>query len=140
MGTNFYFFTKDKEAKYKYFPTSGEIVDYPDFGYEIHIAKTSCGWLPLFQANDDCKSVSRMKRIYETGKFKIFDEYGTEYTWEQFDDRVLKFNGGTKGAKEREFRDGERKPIVHSEYEYGKYRSHYFFDEEGYEFSKEWFC
>lgn len=139
-GTNFYFFTKDKNIKNDYFVGCGMIVDEPEFGYQIHIAKTSCGWLPLFQANDECRSVRMMKKIYDLGGVQIFDEYGEEYTWEQFDERVLQFNGGKKGVKERRLIDGEYEPISHLEYEHGKYRSYYFVDSDGYEFSKEWFC
>ena len=39
MGTNFYLATKSKETRDKYFGWKYEIVDEPDWGYEIHIAK-----------------------------------------------------------------------------------------------------
>lgn len=47
-------------------------------------------------------SVKAMKTAYDTDKLKIIDEYGREYTWDEFDERVLKFNGGVKGAIETE--------------------------------------
>ena len=44
MGTNFYLMTKSKEVCEKHFGNRFELTDYPDWGYQIHIAKTSCGW------------------------------------------------------------------------------------------------
>lgn len=152
MGTNFYLFSKNKEVVQKYAPYSYELTDEPDFGYEIHIAKTSCGWLPSFQAHKDgIVSVRQYKEAYDTGKFKIFDEYGTEYNWAEFKKRVLQFNGGIKGVAPREkinndknspFYDKdipEYKPISHFEYAHGQYANEYFTDEDGYEFSTHWF-
>ena len=99
MGTNFYMITKNKAMASLYAPYSYELTDTPYFGYEIHIAKTSCGWLPLFQGHKDgINSVSEYKAAYETGEFDIVDEYGTSYNWDEFEDRVLKFNGGVRGA------------------------------------------
>ena len=40
---------KRKKVGEKDFPYEYEIVDTPDFGYEIHIGKKSYGWKPLFQ-------------------------------------------------------------------------------------------
>ena len=91
--------TKNKELTQHYAPYSYELTDTPYFGYKIHIAKTSCGWLPLFQGHKDgINSVSEYKAAYETGEFDIVDEYGTSYNWDEFEDRVLKFNGGVRGA------------------------------------------
>ena len=147
MGTNFYLFSKNKELVQKYAPYSYELTDEPDFGYEIHIAKTSCGWLPLFQShNEGICSVRQYKEAYDTGDFKIFDEYGTEYNWEEFDKRVLQFNGGVKGAAPREKIEQDKNsvwydedmpeymPISHFEYAGGRYSDEYFTDEDGYEF------
>lgn len=148
MGTNFYLFGKNKELVQKYAPYSYELTDMPDFGYTIHIAKTSCGWLPLFQAHKDgiC-SVAQYKEAYNTGAFKIIDEYGIEYTWDEFDERVLKFNGGIKGVAPREKINQDRnspwfdknmpeyKPVSHFEYACGRYNDEYFTDSDGYEFS-----
>lgn len=151
MGTNFYFFTKEKEPCETYFSGSYELTDEPEFGYEIHLAKTSFGWLPLFQAHDRCRSVLEMKSIYDTGLFRIKDEYGDWYTWEEFDERVLQFNGGVKGAIPTEpvkqdtsspFYDKDmpdHKSISHFEYGNGKYTSQYFTDAQGYEFMNGWF-
>lgn len=144
--------TKSKETRDKYFGYSYELTDEPDWGYEIHIAKTSAGWLPSFQAHDCFKSITELKKLYETGEFIIYDEYGDVYNWEEFDERVLKHNGGVRGAVPREkiiqnknspWYDSdlpEYRPISHFEYGHGKYSSHYFADPDGYEFTTQEFC
>lgn len=147
MGTNFYLFTKNKAMAQKYAPYSYSLTDEPDFGYEIHIAKTSMGWLPLFQSHEELYSVRDFKAAYDTGEFKIFDEYGDEYDWDGFTERVLEFNGGKHGVAPREkvkqdknsmFYDPdvpEYLPISHFEYGNGKYAIDYYTDAEGYEFT-----
>lgn len=124
MGTNFYMFTKNKEVKNKYFPNNTTcLVDEPEFGYELHIAKTSCGWKPLFQAHENIKSVTDYGYLYFEYKCKIYDEYGEEYSWMDFEERVVNWNKDNPEA------------ISHFEYENGKYAQYYFKDDDGYEFS-----
>lgn len=147
MGTNFYLMTNDKAACEKYFGYDYELVDSPEWGYSIHIAKTSCGWLPLFQSHDCIKSIKDLKNLYDTGKFVIYDEYATIYSWPEFEERVLKFNGGVKGAVEPTpckqppncpYTDPDmpdHTPVSHFEYADGKYALDYFTDGEGYEFT-----
>ena len=158
MGTNFYIMTKFKEARDKYFGWNYELTDTPDWGYQQHVAKTSCGWLPLFDGSGCFKSIRELKSIYDTGDFILCDEYGTIYTWEEFDKRVLQFNGGVSGVQQKEeiiqdpsgmFYD-ERipnyKPISHCSgpdctYKFDLYYANdYYKDEDGYEFSKRTFC
>lgn len=151
MGTNFYLMTRNKEMAQKYAPYSYELTDIPYFGYEIHIAKTSCGWLPLFQGHKDgINSVREYKAAYETGEFEITDEYGDVYTWEEFTERVLKFNGGIRGVMPLEqievdpnsmFYDPrmpDHVPVSHFEYEYDGHwkKDDYFTDTDGYEFDR----
>ena len=96
-------FSKNKEFVKKYAPDAYELTDEPELGYEIHIAKTSAGWLPFFQGHKDgINSVAGYKAAYDSGEFKIYDEYGVEYNWEAFDERVLKFNGGIRGFQKPE--------------------------------------
>ena len=145
MGTNFYLITPKKDIRDQYFGYNYELTDEPEWGYQIHIAKTSCGWLPLFQSHECFKSIKQLKTIYDTGEFFIADEYGTKYNWEEFDERVMKFNGGVKGVIPRQKikRDPSDKfydplmpeyvPISHIEYD--RYSDEYFTDEEGYEFT-----
>ena len=128
------------------------MTDIPTWLYQQHVAKTSAGWLPLFQSHDSFKSVEQLKRLYDTGKFILYDEYGTTYTWDEFDERVLKFNGGISGAIEKvkntidehdKFYDPnmpEYLPISHCSgpdctYNLGQYSGDYFKDEAGYEFT-----
>ena len=145
-------FSKNKEFVQKYAPYSYELTDEPEFGYEIHIAKTSAGWLPFFQGHKDgINSVAGYKAAYDSGEFKIYDEYGVEYNWEAFDERVLKFNGGIRGVQKPEkitqdktspFYDRmlpEYMPISHmpgslQSYRFGETYNNYFTDSEGYEF------
>ena len=90
MGTNFYMFTQNKKNK-KCFGDKLRIVDEPDFGYEIHIAKTSAGWQPAFEAHENIRSVMDLKEIFARGDVRIFDEYGQEYDWPAFEERVVNF-------------------------------------------------
>lgn len=156
MGTNFYMITKNKAMASLYAPYSYELTDTPYFGYEIHIAKTSCGWLPLFQGHKDgINSVSEYKAAYETGEFDIVDEYGTSYNWNEFEDRVLKFNGGVRGTQKPEKIDQDKnssfydknlpeyKPISHISGNIQSYRymfvetyDDYFTDLDGFEFDR----
>ena len=147
MGTNFYIMTKSKEARDKYFGWNYKLTDTPDWGYRQHVAKTSCGWLPSFDGSGCFKSIRELKNIYNSGEFILCDEYGTIYTWDEFDERVLKFNGGIKGVTPREKINQDRsspwfdknmpeyKPVSHFEYACGRYNDEYFTDPDGYEFS-----
>ena len=153
MGTNFYLFSKNKKLVQKYAPYSYKLTDEPDFGYEIHIAKTSCGWLPSFQAHKSgINSVKKYKEAYDTGEFQITDECGNIYTWDEFDERVLQFNGGTvknrtitpvEQDKSSMFYDcnmPDHIPVSHFEYGNWGYKDEYFTDEEGFEFCIREFC
>ena len=150
MGTNFYMLTRNKYMAEKYAPYSYKLTDTPYFGYKIHVAKTSCGWLPLFQGHKNgINSVREYKAAYETYEFEIADEYGNIYTWEEFDERVLKFNGGIRGVaplieievdKDSQWYDPrmpEHTPVSHFDYKYdGYWANDYFTDPEGYEFDR----
>lgn len=153
MGTNVYFFTKDKSAAQKYAPYGYELTDEPEFGYLIHCMKRSAGWIPLWEAHSDgVGSVREYKEAYDTGAFRIFDEYNNEYDWSGFDEKFIKFNGGISGVLKKEklnndpqspFYDPnmpEYLPISHCSgpdctYNLGQYSGDYFKDEAGYEFT-----
>lgn len=126
MGTNFSLFTKDREKRKQWFSeieTYDCLTDSPDFGYKFHIAKTSCGWRPLFEKHSRINSVRDIKSAVENG-FQIVDEYGTFYTWAEFEERVVKFAEDRPDA------------ISHLDYEGGRYRNEYYKDPDGCEFSK----
>ena len=146
MGTNYYLFTKNKKITQKYAPYSYVLVDEPHFGYKIHIGKCSMGWLPLFEAHSHgIRSIKEYKAAYDTGKFKIYDEYNREYTWPEFEEKVLRHNGGIDGVIPTEriehhknllFYDKDLPdwiPVSHFD---TKYAYMYFKDSEGYEFTE----
>lgn len=155
MGTNFYLFTKDKETAKTLAPYDYDLTDNPDFGYRIHIAKTSMGWLPLFQAHKDgIASVVGYLNAITSYKCKIYDEYGTEYLYDDFVDRVLNFNGGIIGGVEPTYIGAKQgsmnfydanmpdyRPISHiagnkQSYNFSlSYQNEYFTDKNGYEFT-----
>ena len=152
MGTNFYLSTKNKDVRDKYFGYDYELTDTPEWGYQIHIAKTSGGWLPLFQKHECIQSVKDIKKLYDAGEFILYDEYGEIYNWPEFEDRVLRFNGGIKGGipveiikqdKSSPFYDKDMPdhiPVSHFEYGNGKHAHMYSKDEDGYEFMEGDFC
>lgn len=119
MGTNFYL---------------EQVIEYGDI-QAIHIAKTSAGWLPLMQTNRNINSVKDIKSAYDTGVFIIVDEYGKEYTWEQFKERVLDFNKDNPKALSHIKPPDDFSYKKVKEY-YGDYwdSSEYIVDDEGYEF------
>lgn len=157
MGTNFYFTTKCKDLARQFI--DAELSDQPEWHYEIHLAKTSYGWLPLFQAHTNTiESVQALKKFYEEHKenLSIEDEYGDTYTWDAFDKRVLQFNGGVAGkipttpidpsatdplAPLSDPRLPDHVPISHFEYKMTpEERRSFFKDPEGYEFTYANFC
>lgn len=61
---------------------------------DIHIAKTSCGWKPIFQSHENkFSNMNELKDFYldNIRNFEIIDEYNNVYTWEEFVERVLNF-------------------------------------------------
>ena len=155
MGTNVYFLSKNTDAVLKYFGNSYELTDSPYFAYEIHVLKRSAGWLPLWQAHENCNSVKEYKIAYDSGFFEIYDEYSKKYTWEDFWEQFAKFNGGIRGAQDPEkierdkssiFYDKnlpEYSPISHIggtkqsyKYDFEEFYNDYFKDSEGFEFDK----
>ena len=115
---------------------------------EVHVCKNSMGWLPLFQAQKDLwKSIVEIKKQYKAAHPKIFDEYGEELTWEDFEKNVINWNGGYDGAIPKTpykqdlslpYSDPDMPaytPVSHFEYGNGKNAHMYFKDPEGYEFT-----
>ena len=156
MGTNFYMRRNDTKAVLLQMLNDDKSVDEirdflnSDDCVGVHLAKTSCGWLPSFEAHStpSINSVADIKTLYDTGKYEIVDEYDTPYTWDEFDKRVLQFNGGTVNRRvitpiSRRSDDPDmpdHTPVSHFEYGNGKYANEYFRDPEGYEFTAREFC
>lgn len=119
-------------------------------GSKIHVCKNSHGWLPLFQAQEYLwRSIEEIKRHYSVLHPKIITDYGEELTWEDFEQKVINWNGGYVGAMPRMLYENgitipylyedpympKYIPISHFEYANGKYANMYFKDPEGYEFT-----
>lgn len=64
---------------------------------EFHIGKRSCGWKPLMQSNQNAEdtfefetqrpivqSIGDIEDAVDTGEWEIVDEYGTEYSVDDF--------------------------------------------------------
>lgn len=101
MGTNFYLIDKNEKERYDKLE---KIIDnlnleYPDADiiinnssyYRLHIAKTSCGWKPMFQAHlNKIEGMEELKSYYNSNKnIEIVDEYGEIYNWDEFEKRVI---------------------------------------------------
>lgn len=95
MSTNYYMFTRRKELV-PFFGSKVESVDEPDFGYMIHIAKTSHYWPPIFEAHNHIRSVADLKLLYEKGGVQIFDEYNRELFWDEFVKEVVNWDDTNK--------------------------------------------
>lgn len=94
MGTNYYMMTKNKEIVERYFPGEYELVDTPDFGYEVHIGKRSGGWTPLFEEHSSAySSVEGLKEFLKihSDSFCIYNEYNDILTVEQLDEELFRW-------------------------------------------------
>ena len=141
MGTNFYFFTQNR-AVADLMGSKREVTDIPELGWELHIAKTSCGWKPVFEEHEQIHSVRDLNRFYHDNMHYliIFDEYGQRYNWQEFEERVIKF--GTPKVFDQEIgmytgnwrceSDNDCEPYNHWDGEYA--------DADGYRFSTREFC
>lgn len=109
MGRKYYFFTKKKNDAIRFFPDTYLLVDEPDFGYLIYIAKTSGGWKPLFQEHASIKCVRDIKNVFLNGEFVIFDEYFDKpLIWEEFEKNVIGWQNDNPKAKSHVDSDRER--------------------------------
>lgn len=79
MSTNYYMLTKNKKFADTYFPEEYELYRGGDvFKAEIHIGKSSAGWMPLFRehkhAYDSVEKLRDFLREY-ADDIEIIDEY-----------------------------------------------------------------
>ena len=153
MGTNYYLMTDKKEIAEKLFEEY-TLTDTPFWGYELHIAKCSAGWLPLFHFYRNFSSVSEILKNIKENNLRIFDEYERELSLDDFIETVVNHNGGVKGKikprktgneiyKNSPFFDPDMPdyiPVSHFDYAHGKYADRYIKDSKGYEFCPEDFC
>ena len=102
MGTNFYAVLPvkkrttnklrelaDKLDAVQYIDAEGEMYDIiRDLKcHEIHLGKRSYGWAFLWDANDLKyyePTLASIKKFIDDNHAKIIDEYGEEFTWDQF--------------------------------------------------------
>lgn len=137
--------TKNKELRNKFFDLEDdcELVDEPDFGYEIHICKLSAGWKSLWQSHDHAyRSVSEFEKFVRDYEKELifYDEYLKLYSIEDFLMRIKYFDRDENGNI-REWADGV--PLICHE-DYGReHRSEYSFmdirywqDDDGYDFTE----
>lgn len=92
MGTNYYLVTRNKVLAHDFFEGEYELVDEPDFGYEIHLNKLSYGWKPLFQRHNKAfKTWNELQKFYldHASDLKIYDEYGTYYEFWEYKKEIL---------------------------------------------------
>lgn len=111
MGTNFYFkHKKEKELQKEIFELKKKYKEFDiNCNYEeMHIAKTSHGWKPVFEKTKNYDSLKKIKEFYERNinDLVIEDEYGQQYGWIEFYERVVLFN--PKGLSHKEsYKDSE---------------------------------
>lgn len=128
MGTNFYFMCTDKSLVRESFAINEEwgvhdeeyeIVDEPYLGYNIHLNKLSCGWKPLFQKHKAFSTFSELKDFYfaNEDKLKIYDEYGKEFSWDEYFERVYSHSAQkrepVRWVYEPDKRFNETEPTLH---------------------------
>lgn len=102
MSTNFYAIFDNKEVVSRYFPEEyEELIEDDKKSYMVHIGKRNYKWKPLFQEHSKaCSSVEEMLGFF--GKFsdKIIDEYGKEYTLEEFSEALVDWNKELRESRE----------------------------------------
>lgn len=131
-GTNYYLLTKDLKYRNK-LGDKCEITDIPYFAYSLHLMKSSCGWLNLFEFhNGVIESVADIKKLYDTGDFEIYDEYGEKYEWDKFEN-IYK-------DKYSRYRNGETDKFgshltADKNDRFNLWTIRYFTDKDGYEFT-----
>lgn len=134
MGTNFYLYTRNKGAR-SLLGNKVELTDDPDFGYLLHIAKTSFGWKPLFEEHERVHSVADLKLLFDQIPYaQILDEYGRAYTWPEFEERVIHFGDNENNWRTMANNDLHipRSSVYDDDYEY--------ISSDGFRFSKNEFC
>ena len=94
---NYYLYVADKKLGKEILGQRVEVTDEPDFGYKLHIAKTSCGWLPLFEKSESVSCVKDIEKIVKDNPSVviILNEENAPLSWDEFKEKVLEHEGGT---------------------------------------------
>lgn len=89
MGTNYYMYLKEKKLAAK-LSDHYVLTDDPDFGYSIHLGKTSFGWKPLMEVQRGYHTFKKLEHIVlANDNIKIYNEYGEWLTWQEYKDTVV---------------------------------------------------
>lgn len=152
MSTNYYLYTQNKDLVKKHFRDEYCLTDEPFFSYEVHIAKRSFGWKPLFQAHKNAyQSVKEMLAFFKMheDEITIADEYGREYFVEELEEELIccpeppkmKYKIDHKRAVPDAEGDMES-PLDHLEVakRTGEMPASYWNDAEGFNFFEKEFC
>lgn len=83
--------TKSKKLAHQYFDDEYELTDTPEFRYEIHLNKCSCGWRPLFQKHKAFSTFQDLEKFYMEHKEDIIieDEYGDKYSFKEYKNEIV---------------------------------------------------
>ena len=96
--------------------------DTDDNSFKLHVCKISCGWNPLFEKTKFYSSFKEIKKFYfDNPDIIIIDEYDEHILWEQFEETIRNHHG--------------KDHIVENDNPYIKY----YYDDEKFEFTNEWF-
>lgn len=101
--------------------------------FGIHIAKTSAGWKPIFQQYPFIHSLSEWKTEYEDYDCTIFDEYGQNYSWNDFMEIINTEQEKGKSHAKEQMEHVDKNSIL-------SYDLYYDLDDDGYEFMTCSFC
>lgn len=95
MSTNYYLFTSDKSIINKYkLSCVDEMYTHNKTvlkGYEVHIAKTAGGWVPLFQSHTHINTKQDMLQLLQEPDILLFNEYGKEIQIKEFIEQVVEY-------------------------------------------------
>lgn len=96
MGTNYYFITRNKKLVKENFDEY-ELIDEPDFAYEIHLNKCSYGWRPLFQVHKCFRTFKELEQFYKEHEKDLIikDEYGEEFDFDEYKDIIVSHGNRT---------------------------------------------
>lgn len=145
MSTNYYAIFDNKEVVNRYFPEEyEELIEDDKKSYMVHVGKRSYKWKPLFQEHSQAyTSVEEMLGFLGEYSDKIIDEYGKEYSLEEFSESLVNWNKDLKESREfySDFVGWVTIPIDHTTYSQKttnsyerQFCSHYHNDKDGYNF------
>lgn len=94
MSTNYYLCTKDKSIIDKYGLNYTEEEHFHEDNtsyYEIHIAKTAGGWVPLFQSHTHINTKQNVLQLLQEPNILLYNEYSREIHIKEFIEQVVEY-------------------------------------------------